>query len=166
MKKEPLFTLTKRHAGRYMDYVLMYARINRILLILAGAFLLVGAGYSIFLFTQPIGTTSILVFVTVGIALVLFLLLVFLLPFLNRRQNAKNLERLEVRFYEDHLDAFEIGKENGQSASISYDEFTGLMQTKTAWILLKGKTGIVFSKEDEFPEELIEKWRAPVSPKK
>ena len=71
-----------------------------------------------------------------------------------------------MRFYEDHLDAFEIGKENGQSASISYDEFTGLMQTKTAWILLKGKTGIVFSKEDEFPEELIEKWRAPVSPKK
>ena len=166
MKQEPLFKLTNRHSAPYLDYVLMYARINRLLLILAGAFLLAGVGYSIFLFTQPIATTSVLVFVTVGIALVLTLLLVFLLPFLNKKANAKNLEKLEVQFFEDHLNAFAVGHEKEQSATISYEEFTGLMETKTAWILLKGKTGIVFSKKDDFPEDLVAKWRKPAAPKK
>lgn len=166
MRKEPLYTLRNRSIAKYFDYVLMYARINRLLLILAGVFLLVGVGYSIFLFTQPIATTSILVFVTVGIALVLMLLLIFLLPFLSRRANAKNLEKLEVRFFDDHLDAYAIGHEKEQSASIPYEEFTGIMETKTSWILLKGKSGLVFSKKDEYPEELVTKWREAVSPKK
>ncbi len=153
---EPIYTMHTRKTSPYFDFVRMFFRMNRISDIVLSALVLVGVGYSIFLMTQPVETLSILVFVTIGVAAVLLLALLFLLPLLNRVSSAKTADQVEVYFYEDRLVAVPAkDEESGRRTELPYKDFDVAFQTKHSLICIIGKRGVIFSKDSGIPEEVI-----------
>ena len=141
----------------------MYWRMNRIseivLMVLIGA----GVGYAVYLATQPIDVLSIGVFITVGVAFALLLALIFLLPYLNRRASVRDADKIKVQFYDDHLVAVPTDEEDHrQGKAIIYSQFTAHIETKTSYIFIMGKVGLVMNKNAGFPDAVIEKMKQGV----
>ena len=138
----------------------MYWRMNRISEIILSVLIAVGVGYAVYLATQPIDVLSIGVFITVGVAFLLLLALIFLLPLMNRRASVKNADKIKVKFYTDRLVAVPSDEnDHRQGRAILYSHFTSYIETKTSYIFLMGKTGVVMNKNAAFPDALIEKMK-------
>ena len=155
---QPLYTLESRDISPYRDFLLMYWRMNRISEIVLSVLIAAGIGYSIYLATQPINAMSIGVFITVGIAFLLLLALIFLLPLLNRRASIKNADKIKIRFFADYLVAVPTDEnDKRQGSMVFYKQFTSAIETKTSFIFLMGKIGIVLNKNAGVPEHVVKK---------
>ena len=160
---EPIFTLENRKISPYRDFLRMFFRMNRITDIVFLALIGAGLGYAIFLLTQPVDTLAILVFVTVGIAFLLLMALIFFLPFLHRHSSAKAADKIKILFYKDRLVGMPVEQEDmGKGTLIPYRDFTSLIETKTSLICIMGKAGVVLSKESGIPEEVLDLIRKSV----
>ncbi len=160
-ENKPAYTLETREIAPYWDFFRMYWRMNRISDIVLIILIAAGLGYSIYLATQPIDVLGIGVFITVGVAFLLLLALLFLLPFLNRRASAKNADKIKINFYEDRLVAVPADEnDHRQGTLIVYSQFTCFFETKTSYICLMGKAGIVLRKDSGVPEWIVKKMKA------
>lgn len=157
---KPQFTLETREISPYRDFLRMYWRMNRVSEIILSVLILGIAGYAVYLATQPINALSIGVFITVGIAFVLLLALVFLLPWINRRSSVKNADKIKIEFFRDHLVAVPTDPNDHRRGSmIPYSHFTAFIETKSSFIFTMGKVGIVLNKKANVPEDIINKMK-------
>ncbi len=157
---KPVFVLESRDISPYGDFLRMYWRMNRVSEILLSVLIAVGIGYAIYLATRPIDVLGIAVFITIGVAFLLLLALIFLLPFLNRRSSVKNADKVKIEFFDDHLVAVPTDPNDPRRGSmIYYSHFTAFIETKTSYIFTMGKVGLVMNKSASFPESLIQKMK-------
>ena len=154
--EKPLYTLSERKLPPYRDYLRLYWNVNRRFIIVVFLLVAVGLAYSIFLITQAFDPFNVLIFSLVGVAFALALVLVFVVPLVNRAATAKNLSTLDIRFYKDRLAALPSGQqENGRGVVIYYNEFGKRFETRDSIVCIRGKGGLVLSKEDHLPEEVV-----------
>ena len=155
---KPIFVLESREVSPYRDFLRMYWRMNRVSEILLLALIGAGIGYAVYLMTQPVDALGIAVFITVGVAFLLLMALIFLLPFVNRRASVKNADKIKIEFFNDYLVAVPTDENDHRRGSqILYNHFTAFIETKTSYIFTMGKVGVVINKKAGLPESLIRK---------
>lgn len=135
----------------------MFFLVNRVLIIVTSLLLAAGIAYSAYLMTRPFDVLNVFLYVMVGLILALLLILVFVVPLINRSATAKNMSKLEIRFYPDRLIALPAGQEEmGRGVSIEYKEFGRRFETRHSIVCIRGKAGVILSREDNLPQEIVD----------
>lgn len=156
-KSQPIYILEKPVISPYKDFIKLHFNLNKIFYLVVILFTVAISILNIFFTLLGYSYFNLIIYIIIGLIILLLAVSLFLLPGLQRRlmKNKDNKEYIE--FYIDSLVVHYLKKGVEGTFKMPFDQLKKKKSTKCSYLLYYMKSGIVLSKDNDYPKELKEK---------